>query len=108
MYRQGRDCAASGQPGAAFRSNAGSDAMTAKTRSAEELHAIATAKELRARDAELAMREYRLEQQALAARTEKLRALRLARERETSPQSRAVAGKSTARRAPARQSGNKS
>ena len=51
-------------------------------KSAEEQAAIATAKELRARDAALALREYQLERQTIAARTEKLRALRLAHERE--------------------------
>ena len=57
--------------------------MAAKiVKSAEEQAAIATAKELRARDAELAMREYQLERTAIAARTERLRELRLSRERE--------------------------
>ena len=56
--------------------------MASKVKTAEEQVAIANAKELRARDAALAMREYQQERQAMAARTEKLRALRLARERE--------------------------
>jgi hypothetical protein len=79
--------------------------MTAKSKSAEERAAITSAKELRARDAELAMREYRLEQQALAARTERLRALRLAREREIAQQ--VQERPSTARRKPADRLRNK-
>jgi hypothetical protein len=79
--------------------------MTAKNKSAEERAAIASAKELRARDAELAMREYQLERQALAARTERLRALRLAREREIAQQ--AHERPSTARRMLAKSHRNK-
>ena len=56
--------------------------MASKGKSAEEQAAIASLKELRARDAALATREYEQERLSIAARTEKLRALRLARERE--------------------------
>jgi hypothetical protein len=57
--------------------------MTAKSsKSAEEQAAIATAKEMRARDAVLAMREYQLERATVAARTERLREQRLARDRD--------------------------
>ena len=51
-----------------------------KPKSAEEQAAIATLKELRARDAALATREYEQETLATRARTEKLRAMRLARD----------------------------
>ena len=55
---------------------------SSKTKTPEEQAAIASAKELRERDAALAMKEYQLERAHLAARTERLRAERLARERE--------------------------
>jgi len=51
--------------------------VTSKTKIADERTAKVLAKELRSRDAELAMREYQLERQAVAAKTERLRALRL-------------------------------
>ncbi len=77
--------------------------MVGKGKTSEEQAAIASLKELRARDAALATREYEQERQALAARTEKLRALRLARERELAsnppPESRKVAA---AKKPPAR------
>jgi hypothetical protein len=56
--------------------------MASKGKTAEEQAAIASLKEFRARDAALAMREYKQQRLVLAARTEKLRALRLARERD--------------------------
>jgi hypothetical protein len=56
--------------------------MSTKNKSAEEQSAIAAAKELRARDAAQAMREYQQDKLAVAARTERLRELRLARDRE--------------------------
>jgi len=77
--------------------------MAGKGKTVEEQAAIASLKELRARDAALATREYQQERQELAARTEKLRALRLARERELvanplSPAGRKVAPKKAADR----------
>jgi len=54
--------------------------MAKKGKTPEEQAAIASLKELRERDAALAMRAYQQERVDLAARTEKLRALRLARE----------------------------
>ena len=57
--------------------------MTAKT-IAEERTAKALAKELLERDAALAMQEYQLETLALRARTERLRALRLSKDRPVS------------------------
>jgi hypothetical protein len=68
--------------------------MTTKTKTPEERSAAATMKELRARDAEQAMREYELEKLAVRARTERLRAMRLSRERQASsgPQSAPRAG----------------
>jgi hypothetical protein len=57
--------------------------MTAKT-IAEQQTAKALAKELRERDAALAMQEYQLETLALRARTERLRALRLSKGRPAS------------------------
>jgi hypothetical protein len=60
--------------------------MASKTKTtdktAEERTAISAMKELRARDASLAMREYQLEKLAVQARTERLRELRLSRDRE--------------------------
>jgi hypothetical protein len=50
-------------------------------RNAQQLAAI-TAKEERARDAALAMKEYKAEKLAVRAKTARLRALRLAREAE--------------------------
>jgi hypothetical protein len=58
--------------------------MTTKTKTPEERSAAATIKELRARDAEQAMREYELEKLAVRARTEQLRAMRLSRESQAS------------------------
>jgi hypothetical protein len=56
---------------------------------------------LRARDAELAMREYELEKLAVRARTERLRAMRLSRESQASsnppPPPRASAPKTAVR-----------
>jgi hypothetical protein len=56
--------------------------MTTKTKSEEEQSAAAAMKELRARDAQLAMREYQQDKLEVQARTERLRALRLARDSE--------------------------
>jgi hypothetical protein len=75
--------------------------MTAKSKTPEERSAAATMKELRARDAELAMREYELEKLAVRARTERLRAMRLSRESQASsnppPPPRASAPKTAVR-----------
>jgi hypothetical protein len=75
--------------------------MTAKSKTPEERSAAATMKELRARDAELAMREYELEKLAVRARTERLRAMRLSRESKASsnppPPPRASAPKTAVR-----------
>jgi len=54
--------------------------VATKKNSLEEQASIASVKELRARDAALAVREYQQEKLAAAARTEQLRALRLARD----------------------------
>jgi hypothetical protein len=70
--------------------------MIRKGKSAEEHAAIASLKELRARDAVSATREYHQERQAIAARTERLRALRLAREHEIERQSSTTTGRITA------------
>lgn len=56
--------------------------MATKTKNPEEQSAVAAMKEQRARDAVLAMREYEQDKLAVRARTERLRALRLARETE--------------------------
>lgn len=56
--------------------------MNTKTKNPDEKTAAAAMKEQRARDAVLAMREYEQEKLAVLARTEKLRAARLARESE--------------------------
>jgi hypothetical protein len=57
-------------------------AMAATSRNARQQSAAASIKEERAQDRAAAMREYEAEQLALRARTERLRALRLAREAE--------------------------
>ena len=54
--------------------------MSSKTKSAEEQTALAAMKAQRARDADLAMREYQQEKLAVLARTERLRALRMSRD----------------------------
>ncbi len=68
--------------------------MTAKSKIAEERTAKVLAKELRSRDAELAMREYQLERQAVAAKTERLRALRLSQNGRVSNEVRRQSGAS--------------
>jgi hypothetical protein len=55
-------------------------AMNSKTKDLPDKSAAAAMKELRARDAVLAMREYQQDKIAVQARTERLRALRLARD----------------------------
>jgi hypothetical protein len=54
--------------------------MTSKTKTADEQTALAAMKAQRARDADLATREYQQEKVDVLARTERLRALRLARD----------------------------
>ncbi len=54
--------------------------MSSKTKSADEQTALAAMKAQRARDADLAMREYQQEKLAVLARTERLRALRMSRD----------------------------
>ena len=73
--------------------------MTTKAKTPEQRSAAATMKELRARDAEQAMREYELEKLAVRARTERLRAMRLSRESQASsnPPPRASAPKTAVR-----------
>jgi hypothetical protein len=75
--------------------------MTVKAKTPEERSAAATMKELRARDAAQAMREYELEQVAVRARTERLRAMRLSRESQApiapQPKPRASAPKTAVR-----------
>ena len=68
--------------------------MTSKTKIDEERTAKAIAKELRSRDAELAMREYQLERLAVAAKTERLRALRLSQNGRVSSEVRRQSGAS--------------
>jgi hypothetical protein len=58
-------------------------AMSSKTKSADEQTALAAMKAQRARDADLAMREYQQEKLAVLARTERLRALRMSRDSQT-------------------------
>jgi hypothetical protein len=52
----------------------------AKRNHSQELSAKAATREARARDAELAMREYEAQRLAVLAKTARLRALRLAKE----------------------------
>ncbi len=66
-----------------------------KNKTAEEQAAIATLKELRARDAALATREYEQEVLNTRARTERLRAMRLARDRQVAQSPPAAARKKT-------------
>jgi len=54
--------------------------MTTDVKTARQRATAMAAKEQRARDAELAMHEYEAEQLAIRANTERLRALRLAKE----------------------------
>jgi hypothetical protein len=63
-------------------------AMATTARNTRQLSAAATVKAERALDKVAAMQEYEAEQLALRARTERLRALRLAREAETTQASR--------------------
>jgi hypothetical protein len=64
-----------------------------KAKSAEQKAASTTIKEERARLAAMAMRDYEAERRATLAKTERLRALRLARDAETSARS-GVGGRS--------------
>lgn len=71
--------------------------MASKTKTAEEQAAALRMRELRARDAALAMQEYQQEQLAVRARTERLRALRLSRDSQVSGERTSDAcGKQTA------------
>jgi hypothetical protein len=76
--------------------------MTGKTKTAEEQTAIGAMKAQRARDAALATREYQQEKANVLARTERLRALRLARDnqapKDTQPSS--AVGKKIAKKRP--------
>ena len=65
--------------------------MTTDVKTAQQRATAMAAKEQRARDAELAMHEYEAEQLAIRANTERLRALRLAKEAADSQRAKAAA-----------------
>jgi hypothetical protein len=76
--------------------------MTSKTKTADEQTAIAAMKAQRARDAALATREYQQEKVDVLARTERVRALRLARDSQAAKdaQPSTAVGKKTAKKRP--------